>query len=111
MSVLIVCRGPIRKEAIDVFREMGMTKVGILLSERDSIVYPARALARAAHHGPASTCTRVPDYTGATKEERVQRIEPDDRRSAASTATATSSPATASWPRTPTSCARSRRPA
>ena len=35
MSVLIVCRGPIRKEAIDVFREMGMTKVGILISERD----------------------------------------------------------------------------
>jgi hypothetical protein len=44
MSVLIVCRGPIRKEAIDVFREMGMTKIGILLSERDSITYP-RALA------------------------------------------------------------------
>src|SRR5262249_17808144 len=28
MRVLIVCRGPIRKEAIDVFREMGMTQVG-----------------------------------------------------------------------------------
>jgi len=45
MSVLIVCRGPIRKEAIDVFREMGMSKVGILVSEKDSIVYP-RALSR-----------------------------------------------------------------
>ncbi|TNF61338.1 MAG: hypothetical protein EP303_05810, partial [Deltaproteobacteria bacterium] len=44
MTVLIVCRGPIRQEALDVFAEMGMTKVGILLSEKDSIIYP-RALA------------------------------------------------------------------
>ena len=29
---LIICRGPIRKEAIDVFREMGITRIGILLS-------------------------------------------------------------------------------
>ena len=44
MTVLIVCRGPIRREALDIFAEMGMTRVGILLSEKDSIVYP-RALA------------------------------------------------------------------
>lgn len=74
MSVLIVCRGPIRKEAIDVFREMGMTKVGILLSERDSIVYP-RALAPELRSLDAKHVHRVADYTGATKEERVQRVE------------------------------------
>ncbi|HEX6244185.1 MAG TPA: biotin carboxylase N-terminal domain-containing protein [Polyangiales bacterium] len=74
MSVLIVCRGPIRKEAIDVFREMGMTKVGILLSERDSIVYP-RALAPELRILPPKHVHRVPDYTGATKEERVQRVQ------------------------------------
>jgi acetyl/propionyl-CoA carboxylase alpha subunit len=74
MSVLIVCRGPIRKEAIDVFREMGMTKVGILLSERDSIVYP-RALAPELRMLPSKHVHRVPDYTGATKEERVQRVQ------------------------------------
>ena len=39
MSVLIVCRGPIRKEALDVFREMGIAHAGVLLSEKDSIVY------------------------------------------------------------------------
>ena len=38
MTVLVICRGPIRQEALDVFREMGMTHVGILLSEKDSIV-------------------------------------------------------------------------
>jgi hypothetical protein len=69
MSVLIVCRGPIRKEAIDVFREMGITNIGILLSEKDSIVYP-RALAPELRVLNPRTCTAMPDYTGATKEER-----------------------------------------
>ena len=74
MSVLIVCRGPIRKEAIDVFREMGMHKIGILLSERDSIVYP-RALAPELRTMDAKHVHRVPDYTGATKEERMLRVQ------------------------------------
>jgi acetyl/propionyl-CoA carboxylase alpha subunit len=74
MSVLIVCRGPIRKEAIDVFREMGMTRVGILLSERDSIVYP-RALAPELRALDAKFVHRVSDYTGANKEERQQRVQ------------------------------------
>ena len=74
MSVLIVGRGPIRKEALDVFREMGMRKVGILLSERDSIVYP-RALAPELRVMEPARVHRVPDYTGATKEERQQRVQ------------------------------------
>ncbi len=74
MSVLIVCRGPIRKEAIDVFREMGMTNVGILLSERDSIVFP-RALSPELRVMDPRNVHPIPDYTGATKEERVQRVE------------------------------------
>ncbi len=74
MGVLIVCRGPIRKEAIDVFREMGMTNVGILLSERDSIVFP-RALSPELRIMDPRHVHAVPDYTGATKEERVQRID------------------------------------
>ena len=73
MRVLIVCRGPIRKEAIDTFREMGMTQVGILLSERDSIVFP-RALSPELRVMDPAHVHAVPDYTGATKEERVQRI-------------------------------------
>lgn len=74
MSVLIVCRGPIRKEAIDVFREMGMSNVGILLSDRDSIVYP-RALAPELRIMAPEHVHRIPDYTGATKEERQQRVQ------------------------------------
>ncbi len=73
MSVLIVCRGPIRQEALDVFGEMGMTKVGILLSEKDSIVYP-RALAPELRRLDPSRVHAVQDYTGASKEERHERI-------------------------------------
>ena len=73
MKVLIVCRGPIRKEAIDVFREMGMVQVGMLLSEKDSIVFP-RALSPELRIMNPRFVHPVPDYTGATKEEREQRI-------------------------------------
>jgi acetyl/propionyl-CoA carboxylase alpha subunit len=73
MSVLIVCRGPVRKEAIDVFREMGITNVGMLLSERDSIVF-ARALSPEVRVMDPQHVHPVPDYSGATKEEREERI-------------------------------------
>jgi acetyl/propionyl-CoA carboxylase alpha subunit len=73
MTVLIVCRGPIRQEALDVFAEMGMTKVGILLSEKDSIVYP-RALAPELRRLDPSRVHNVQDYTGASGEERTMRI-------------------------------------
>ena len=75
MRPLIICRGPIRKEAIDVFREMGIRHIGILLSEKDSIVYQ-NALAPELRVMPdPERIHRVPDYTGANKEERDQRIE------------------------------------
>ncbi|NNE19690.1 MAG: HlyD family efflux transporter periplasmic adaptor subunit [Myxococcales bacterium] len=74
MTVLIVCRGPIRREALDVFEEMGMTRVGILLSEKDSIVYP-RALAPELRRLDPSRVHSVSDYTGASKEERAERIQ------------------------------------
>jgi len=74
MSILIVCRGPIRKEAIDIFREMGVAKIGMLLSEKDSIAYP-RALSPELRVMDHADVHAVPDYSGATKEERLQRIE------------------------------------
>ena len=51
---LIVCRGPIRMEAMTVYKEMGISHFGILLSEKDSIVYP-RCLA------PEIRTLRFPD--------------------------------------------------
>jgi acetyl/propionyl-CoA carboxylase alpha subunit len=70
---LIVCRGPIRKEAMDVFEQMGITHYGMLLSEKDSIVF-TQALAPELRRMRPEHVHRVRDYTGATGEERVQRM-------------------------------------
>jgi acetyl/propionyl-CoA carboxylase alpha subunit len=75
LKPLIVCRGPIRKEAMDVFEEMGMTHYGILLSEKDSIVYPNALAPELRQLTDTSRVHRVPDYTGASKEERVERMQ------------------------------------
>ncbi|MGD0587004.1 MAG: biotin carboxylase N-terminal domain-containing protein, partial [Oryzomonas sp.] len=74
LKPLIVCRGPIRKEAMDVYREMGITHYGILLSEKDSIVYPNALAPELRQLTDSNRVHRVPDYTGASKEERVERI-------------------------------------
>ena len=71
---LIICRGPIRKEAMDVFEEMGIENYGILLSEKDSIVYRNALAPELRKLTDPGRVHRVPDYTGANKEERDQRI-------------------------------------
>ncbi len=75
MRPLIICRGPIRKEAMDVFTEMGIEHFGILLSEKDAIVYKHALAPELRSFTEPSRVHRVPDYSGASKEERVQRIE------------------------------------
>ncbi len=72
---LIICRGPVRKEAMEVFSAMGITEYGILLSEKDSMIYsralaPELKLIRDPKH-----IHRVTDYSGANQAERQQRIE------------------------------------
>ncbi len=74
LKPLIVCRGPIRKEAMDVFGEMGITHYGILLSEKDSIIYPNALAPELRQLTDTSRVHRVPDYSGASKEERVERM-------------------------------------
>ncbi len=74
LKPLIVCRGPIRKEAMDVYEEMGITHFGILLSEKDSIVYPNALAPELRQLTDSTRVHRVPDYTGASKDERVERI-------------------------------------
>jgi acetyl/propionyl-CoA carboxylase alpha subunit len=71
---LIICRGPIRKEAMDVFTEMSIQHFGILLSEKDSIVYPRALSPELRVLTDPKRVHRIPDYTGASKEEREARI-------------------------------------
>lgn len=74
MSPLIICRGPIRKEVMDVWTEMGITRFGILLSEKDSITYNNALAPELRQITDPDRIHRVPDYTGADKDERNQRI-------------------------------------
>lgn len=74
MSPLIICRGPIRKEAMDVFDEMGIHTYGILLSEKDSITYTNALAPELRKLTDPGRVHRVPDYTGASRAERVKRI-------------------------------------
>ena len=74
MRPLIICRGPIRKEAMDVFDEMGINGYGILLSEKDSITYTNALAPELRKLTDPDRVHRVPDYSGASKEERAERI-------------------------------------
>lgn len=74
MRPLIICRGPIRKEVMDVWDEMGITDYGILLSEKDSITYNNAIAPELRKLTNPEHVHRVPDYTGADKEERSARI-------------------------------------
>lgn len=73
LDCLIICRGPIRREVMDVLTEMG-ARYGILLSEKDSITYQNALAPELRLIADPTRIHRVPDYTGATKEEREQRI-------------------------------------
>ncbi len=74
MKVLVVCRGPVRMEAFEVFDDIGLQGYGMLLSEKDSIVYP-RCLAPEIRSIPDQrNIHRVADYMGAGQEEKMQRI-------------------------------------
>jgi len=57
------------REAMDVF------KFGILLSEKDSIVYRSALAPELRQLTDPDRVHRVPDYTGANKEEREARIQ------------------------------------
>ena len=74
IAPLIICRGPIRKEAMDIFSEMGIHHFGILLSEKDSIVYQDALAPELRSLTNPDRVHRVPDYSGANKEERNERI-------------------------------------
>jgi len=74
VKCLVVCRGPVRREAFDVFEEMGIREYGMLLSEKDSIVYPRCLAPEIRSIKYPGNIHRVQDYMGVGQEEKIERI-------------------------------------
>lgn len=74
LKILIVCRGPIRKEVMDVCDELG-APYGILLSEKDSVTYAQTLAPELREINQPDRVHRVPDYMGVGHAEKIERIE------------------------------------
>jgi acetyl/propionyl-CoA carboxylase alpha subunit len=74
IKCLIVCRGPVRKEAMDVFDRMGIREYGMLLSEKDSIVYAKCLAPELRGFRFPDNVHRIPEYMGSGQEEKTKRI-------------------------------------
>ncbi len=74
IKCLVVCRGPVRKEAFDVFDEIGIREYGMLLSEKDSVVYPRCLAPELRDLRFPNNVHRVADYMGVGQAEKLERI-------------------------------------
>jgi acetyl/propionyl-CoA carboxylase alpha subunit len=74
LKILVVCRGPVRLEAFQVFDEIGVREYGMLLSEKDSVVYPRCLAPELRSFRFPHNVHRVPDYAGVGQEQKQQRI-------------------------------------
>ena len=71
---LIICRGPVRKEAMDVFEAMGITGYGMLVSDKDAVAHPNARAPELRTMGNRQAVHRVADYTGTDRAQREARI-------------------------------------
>lgn len=74
IKCLVVCRGPVRKEAFDVFDAIGIREYGMLLSEKDSVVYPRCLAPELRDFRFPQNVHRVMDYMGVGQAEKLERI-------------------------------------
>ncbi len=74
LKVLVVCRGPVRMEAFQVFDQIGIREYGMLLSEKDSVVYPRCLAPELRAFKFPNNVHRVQDYMGAGQEQKLKRI-------------------------------------
>ena len=74
LKVLVICRGPVRMEAFQIFDQIGVREYGMLLSEKDSVVYPRCLAPELRSFRFPNNVHRVQDYTGAGQEQKQKRI-------------------------------------
>ncbi len=73
IRILIVCRGPVRMEALQVFGDLGAI-CGILLSEKDSVSYTHTLAPELRVLPNQQQIHRVADYSGTNQKERKECI-------------------------------------
>src|SRR5258706_4776136 len=74
IKCLVVCRGPVRLEAFEIFDAIGVREYGMLLSEKDSVTYPRCLAPELRGFRYPQNVHRVPDYMGVGQAEKQQRI-------------------------------------
>ncbi len=74
IKCLVVCRGPVRLESFEVFDAIGVREYGMLLSEKDSVIYPRCLAPELRRFRFPKNVHRVPDYMGVGQQEKQQRI-------------------------------------
>jgi len=74
LKVLVVCRGPVRQEAFDVFDRIGIGEYGMLLSEKDSVTYPRCLAPELRRFRFPNNVHRIADYMGVGQEGKLERI-------------------------------------
>ena len=74
LKVLVVCRGPVRQEAFEIFDAMGIAEYGMLLSEKDSVVYPRCLAPELRSFRFPLNVHRIQDYMGVGQEQKQERI-------------------------------------
>jgi acetyl/propionyl-CoA carboxylase alpha subunit len=74
MKILIVCRGPVRKTAFEVFDQAGVGEYGMLLSENDSVAYQYCLAPELRSMRFPPNVHRVPEYMGTGQAQKQQRI-------------------------------------
>jgi len=74
IKCLVVCRGPVRLEAFEVFDAIEIREYGMLLSEKDSVTYPRCLAPELRRFRFPANVHRVPDYMGVGQAEKQQRI-------------------------------------
>ena len=74
IKCLVVCRGPVREEAFQIFEKIGVREWGMLLSEKDSVIYPRCLAPELRDFRFPENVHRVPDYMGVGQQEKQQSI-------------------------------------
>lgn len=72
MKLLIICCGLICKEVMDVWEEMGIIDYGILLLEKDFIIYNNVLVSELCQMVNLDWVYWVLDYMGMDKDECIQ---------------------------------------